>query len=672
MFRNYRNNTFIKRNQHDIIQAAIAKLRKVSTNQELDASKAAEALVCFKSPGGAKQIFRVENEEKIHEEMARMRAEAAQAREAEGRNLEDFDPRKEDNGGAFYQRALTALWKAADQDAYEKKAKGHDLFKNQEKFPSVIKTALEALCENGALGPMEILFMSGFRNEHNELVLTRLSCHSGSIENPTQPGFLRSPGEELLSATLTRYWCEYCEAHIPRHAIPEEFDRDVESAYISTNSSGIPVLLEFNLYDLKPMEIGKILRKFLNVLWFWSWPQDQERPSIPLLEIFTHPDDYYDTKQYTFPVALAEIETLHPRDLWTLAEFLVSISGASCPNPFVFRKKSDIRQRISSRRRYEELVQSTGEEIVPCTNNTPGLPITGSPLLLPTPIATNDATTNESSVGPESSPTITDSVDDSPAPLSLNPTPVVSSTAMTAKTPVSASLPIAPVSRPLVSASSPVAPAATAITTPVDPMTATPLVSASSPVAPVAPIITTSIDPMTATPLVSASSPVTPVIATPGVAVATPLAMVSDSTAPGPTPLVSASSAIAPPVASAIMSETSEPQPTRQSRRGAQNKKASGAAAGSLNSAQTGTDEPRRSSRKRSAKHVNPLTDSIQQPTAKRPRQKKAIKWAHAIPQPNGQLAMVNSDGTIRGYIQEDSDGKEIVVDSNDPMLITS
>ncbi|KAJ3964106.1 hypothetical protein EV361DRAFT_980827, partial [Lentinula raphanica] len=79
MFRNYRNNTFIKRNQHDIIQDAIAKLRKVLTNHEVDASKAAEALVCFKSPGGAKQIFRVENEEKIHEEMARMRAEAAQA-----------------------------------------------------------------------------------------------------------------------------------------------------------------------------------------------------------------------------------------------------------------------------------------------------------------------------------------------------------------------------------------------------------------------------------------------------------------------------------------------------------------------------------------------------------------------------------------------------------------
>ncbi|KAJ3753013.1 hypothetical protein EV360DRAFT_74865, partial [Lentinula raphanica] len=437
----------------------------------------------------------------------------------------------------------------------------------------------------------------------------------------------------------------------------------------------------------------------------WSWPQDQERPSIPLLEIFTHPEDYYDTKQYTFPVALAEIETLHPRDLWTLAEFLFSISGVSCLNPFVFRKKSDIEQRISSRRRYEELVQSTGEEIVPCTNNALGLPITAcSPLLLPMPIATNDATTNESLAVPKSLPTIADSLDNSPAPLSLNPTPIASSpVASVAPTPI-ASSPVASVA-PTPIASSPVASAPPVITPSVDPMTATPLVSASSPVAPVAPVITTTVDPTTATPLVSAFSTVEPVIATSEASVDEPSAAshalsatpsVSDSTAPGSltpamasellnsqtivvnampviplttTPLVSASSAITLPVASAIVPETSEPQPTRQSRRGAQNKKASDATAGSLNTAQTGTDEPRRSSRKRSAKHANPITDSVQQPTAKRPRQKKAIKWAHVVPQPNGQLAMVNSDGTIRGYIKEDSDGKEIVVDSNGKIL---
>ncbi|KAJ3967304.1 hypothetical protein EV361DRAFT_871728, partial [Lentinula raphanica] len=472
------------------------------------------------------------------------------------------------------------LWKAADQDAYEKKARGHDLFQNQEKFPSVIKTALEALCQNGALGPTEILFMSGFRNAHNELVLTR------DVENPTQPGFLRSPGEELLSATLTRYWCEYCEAHIPKHAIPEEFDREVESAYISTNADSIPVLLEFNLYDLKPIDIGKILRKFLNVLWFWSWPQDQERPSIPLLEIFTHPEDYYDTKQYTFPVALAEIETLHPRDLWTLAEFLISISGASCLNPFVFRKKSDIMQRISSRRRYEELMQSTGEEIVPCTNNAPGLPITDSPPLLPMLMATNDATTIQSSAEPESSPTA-ESLDNLPEPLSMNPTPIVSLSATTsATTPVSATSPIAPVSRPLVSASLPVAPVVPVITMSGDSMSGTPLIPASSRVA-LATVVTPGapVDESVAAPKLSAASESLAISAAPSVL---------GSTAPGPvtpamapevlnsdsivanampvnplttTPLVSAPSAITLPLASAIVSETS-PQPTRQSRRG--------------------------------------------------------------------------------------------------------
>ncbi|KAJ3831016.1 hypothetical protein F5878DRAFT_714058 [Lentinula raphanica] len=316
-------------------------------------------------------------------------------------------------------------------------------------------------------------------------------------------------------------------------------------------------------------------------------------------------------------------------------------------------------------------MQSTGEEIVPCTNNAPGLPITDSPPLLPILTATNDATTNESSAEPESSPT-TASLGNLPVPLSMNQTPVVLLSATTATTPVSASL--------LVSASSPVAPV---ITTSVESMGGTPFVSASSRVAPV-----------TVTPeaLAVDESVVAPEPSAASESSAAP--SVLDSTAPGPLtpamapellnsdsivanampvnpsttmPLVSAPSAITLlPVASAIVPKTSEPQPTRQSRRGAQKKKASNVTAASLHSAETGTDEPRRSSRKRPAKHANPVTDSINQPTAKRPRQKKTIiKWAHVVPQPNGQLAMVNSDGTIRGYMTEDSDGKEILVDND-------
>ncbi|KAJ3751661.1 hypothetical protein EV360DRAFT_89503 [Lentinula raphanica] len=183
MFRNYRNNTFIKKNKHAFVQKAFGKKQASldSADADLpegdalkaDALKAAEALASFKNPAPAKAIFREENDEKIKEEAERLRAEAAQQRAAEGRDPEDFNSHKDDNRGGFYQRALSALWKEADQTLCEEKANSFDLYTNQEEFPKVIRTALEALCQHGAVGPMEIFFMSGFRNANNEVTLCR-------------------------------------------------------------------------------------------------------------------------------------------------------------------------------------------------------------------------------------------------------------------------------------------------------------------------------------------------------------------------------------------------------------------------------------------------------------------------------------------------------------------
>ncbi|KAJ3831208.1 hypothetical protein F5878DRAFT_677034, partial [Lentinula raphanica] len=323
---------------------------------------AAEALASFKNPAPAKEIFREENDERIKQEAERLRTEAAEKRAAEGKNPDDFDSRKDDNRGGFYQRALSALWKQADQGLYEEKANSYDLYSNQEAFPKLIRTSLEALCQHGAMGPTEIFFMAGFRNEKNEVVICRMSCHPKDGDD--QPGFLRSTGEERESATLTRRWYDYCNAHLPKHDVDETLVRDASSTYITTNEDAIPVLVKFDLRDFKPSHLCEILKTFLTTLWFHSWPQDQERASIPLLEIIAHPDDFYDTKKYKFPVAFAEIETLHITDLYTLADFLLSKSGVSCPDPFVFRKKHDINKRIAYRRRLQAIELSTGEEIV--------------------------------------------------------------------------------------------------------------------------------------------------------------------------------------------------------------------------------------------------------------------------------------------------------------------
>ncbi|KAJ3831094.1 hypothetical protein F5878DRAFT_677948, partial [Lentinula raphanica] len=264
MFRNYRNNTFIKKNKHDILKKAIVnkQVSLDSTDADMpkgddlkaDALKAAEALASFKNPAPAKEIFREENNEQIKQEAERLRAEAAEQRAAEGRNPEDFNSRRDDNRGGFYQRALTALWKQADQALYEEKANSYDLYSNQEEFPRIMRTALEALCQHGAMGPTEIFMMAGFRNAKNEPVICRLHT-----ENDV---------EETSCA----------------------------NTYITTNDDAIPVLVDFNLRDLKPSQLCEVLKTFLSTLWFHFWPQDKEQPSIPLLKIIEHPEDFYDTE----------------------------------------------------------------------------------------------------------------------------------------------------------------------------------------------------------------------------------------------------------------------------------------------------------------------------------------------------------------------------------------
>ncbi|KAJ3765208.1 hypothetical protein FB446DRAFT_795287 [Lentinula raphanica] len=249
MFRNYRNNTFIKKNKHAFVQKAFGK-KKASLDSadadlpegdalKADALKAAEALASFKNPAPAKAIFREENDEKIKEEAERLRAEAAQQRAAEGRDPEDFNSRKDDNRGGFYQRALSALWKEADQTLYEEKANSFDLYTNQEEFPKVIRTALEALCQHGAVGPMEIFFMSGFRNANNEVTLCRMTCHHKDGED--QPGFLRSKGEEGESAMITRRWYDYCNAYLPKHSDVADTS-SAASTYITTTADTVKLL----------------------------------------------------------------------------------------------------------------------------------------------------------------------------------------------------------------------------------------------------------------------------------------------------------------------------------------------------------------------------------------------------------------------------------------------
>ncbi|KAJ3817830.1 hypothetical protein F5880DRAFT_1511457 [Lentinula raphanica] len=168
MFKNYRNNTFIKRNKAAMVQEAIANKTETPTMSAMEASKAADALISFKTPAPAKEIFRKKHLEEIREESFRLRAEAAQNREALGVAAEEVDLRRNDNGGAYFQKALSDLWQKADQEHYQKMV-NNDRFTNQQKFNAAMKTALSTICQSGALGPVEMVLLSGSRNKENQV-----------------------------------------------------------------------------------------------------------------------------------------------------------------------------------------------------------------------------------------------------------------------------------------------------------------------------------------------------------------------------------------------------------------------------------------------------------------------------------------------------------------------
>ncbi|KAJ3972082.1 hypothetical protein EV361DRAFT_962087 [Lentinula raphanica] len=370
MFRNYRNNTFIKKNQQAVIQKAIAALQDKSTPSTMEAVKAANALVSFQQPAPAKDLFRIQNHDAIQQEADKLRAAAAQKRQADGIKLEDFDPRRDDNRGGFYQRALSELWSKADQVSYKDMVK-LDVFANQEIFPAAIKTSLQAICDNGAVGPMELILLVGYRNAENRTVTCQLNAHHINPANGIPPpAFLQRYEEKVQFGALKKWWWDYCETHIPAHTVPEV---PAVSPHI-TVSNGIPVLAGVDLAAFSASEIGNLMIEFLSKLWYYSWPKDQERASIPLAEIKAHPDDFYDTKEYSFVVPFTEIETLKVLDIMKLATYLLEICGHSCSKPFTFRTKEEIARRTVLRLQREELEQSTGEEIVMSDVFPPAIP----------------------------------------------------------------------------------------------------------------------------------------------------------------------------------------------------------------------------------------------------------------------------------------------------------
>ncbi|KAE9388147.1 hypothetical protein BT96DRAFT_1004471 [Gymnopus androsaceus JB14] len=338
-FKNHHHNVFIKKNINDLVLNALATDEKTKTHQSL--FQATEALLSFKKPAAGKSLFEKENKEEILQLMkkklnALQANNTADSRDGVSNNHDEHKENKwKENAGAEYQKVLTEMWEKTDQDDYNERAKGINVNDNQKQFKEAIYSALCAFCQNGQLGPCEMMILTGFRDKDNNLVAYKLQAHHNDDNHAN--AFPVDQDEEMA---LGNAWKDWCETRIPKHVI--EPIMPAEELHTLRNANGMPVPGVVDLEQIAPAALTKVLSNFLHALWNHSWPQDQVRPSIPLVEIEAHPEDFYDTLTFQFPVTLKPVEMMMLIERYSLCTYLSTISAVETVQPFIFWPKQDI------------------------------------------------------------------------------------------------------------------------------------------------------------------------------------------------------------------------------------------------------------------------------------------------------------------------------------------
>ncbi|KAE9383145.1 hypothetical protein BT96DRAFT_951598 [Gymnopus androsaceus JB14] len=177
---------------------------------------------------------------------------------------EHKENKRKENAGAEYQKVLMEMWEKTDQDDYNERAKGIDVNDNQKQFKEVIYSALCALCQNGQLGPCEMMILTGFRDKDNNLVAYKLQAHHNNDDHAD--AFPVDQDEEMA---LGNAWKDWCETRIPKPIMP------AEELHTLRNANGIPVLGVVDLEQIAPAALTKVLSDFLHALWNHSWPQER-------------------------------------------------------------------------------------------------------------------------------------------------------------------------------------------------------------------------------------------------------------------------------------------------------------------------------------------------------------------------------------------------------------
>ncbi|KAJ7711703.1 hypothetical protein B0H16DRAFT_1744915 [Mycena metata] len=252
------------------------------------------------------------------------------------------DPDVSTNPAGRYQSALKVLWAEKDdkvKQEYEEEARQKalhvDIARNQEDFEARIGGTLQDLCTNGALGPAEMMLFVSYRNATG--ALSTVAVHSHCDENQRSFADFATDYDGFRAQ-----WDAFSAEVLPR---PAAQDHEGWSA-IPRSATGIPLFPTVDFDNTTRAGLAQIADLFLKVSWDHTWPSDKVYTTLPYDQLTKHPDDFYDTQQYTFRlnIPLAEMSL---SQLSRIIEDLITISTTD--SPFVFREKRDILARRQSR-----------------------------------------------------------------------------------------------------------------------------------------------------------------------------------------------------------------------------------------------------------------------------------------------------------------------------------
>ncbi|KAF8074508.1 hypothetical protein FPV67DRAFT_1445570 [Lyophyllum atratum] len=266
------------------------------------------------------------------------------------------DLAREENipGGGARNRVIKEMWEEeVDQEVWTKMAETakKDIESNQKEYPLLVNQVIQDIAERDIVGSMISVQAWAFRAA-NGGIITGLTTY-GYDARTKKPIEHEVPGQSTFLDSLMGH----ADLTLPRVSLP------TPTTLIQTDKMGIPLFPAIDFMTAAPPQLVQVITDYFAALWSYSWPPDQEMPSIPWADIATSPAVYYDTSTFILPTALTtpELYSTNPGDLYSLAAFLLKTSASALP--FQFRSREEILRKTLEQCQAFEDDRTAGDDL---------------------------------------------------------------------------------------------------------------------------------------------------------------------------------------------------------------------------------------------------------------------------------------------------------------------